>query len=276
MSGAEDARRALQALDDRATRLATGDRGAQTVWRRWGTGRPIVLLHGGAGTWMHWAKNIPALAQDHAVYAPDMPGFGDSDRPDGVEDADTIAPHLLRGLAELIDRPFDLVGFSFGAMVSSMIAATNPPLLDRLVLVSVAGMALTGRPEMKSMRGVTDPEGRAEVYRFNLAAMMLHDPATVDAMALAIQEAGVTGERLRNRGQVRLNILPGLLDRVRCKAFAVWGAEDALYRQTFARLQEVAAGLNLQERHFMPGAGHWLPYERPAEFKALLDRLLRA
>ncbi len=276
MSGAEEARRALQDLGGSATRLTTGDPGSKTVWRRWGKGRPLVLLHGGAGTWMHWARNIPSLAQERSVYAPDMPGFGESDRPEGVEDADTIAPHLLRGLAELIDEPFDLVGFSFGALVSTMIAATVPPLLDRLVLVSAAGMGLTARPEMKSMRGVTDPAGRAEVYRFNLGAMMLHDPTTVDEMALAIQEAGVTGERLRNRGQVRLNILPGLLERVRCKAFGVWGTEDAVYRQNFDRLREAVAGLKLQERHFMPGIGHWLPYERPAEFKALLDRFLRA
>jgi 2-hydroxy-6-oxonona-2,4-dienedioate hydrolase len=277
MSGAEEARRALQALGDSGTRLITSDlAGAQVVWRRWGQGRPIVLLHGGAGTWMHWAKNIAALAQDRTVYAPDMPGFGESDRPEDTHDADTVAPHVLRGMLELIEEPFDLVGFSFGALVSSMVAAQAPAILERLVVVSVAGMGLTARPEMKSMRGVTDAAGRAEVYRFNLAAMMLHDPATVDDMAVLIQDAGVSNERLKNRSQVRQNILPGLLKQCRCKTFGIWGTEDAVYRQHFAKLRETVPKLGLQDHTFMEGAGHWLPYERPEDFKAILDRYLRA
>jgi 2-hydroxy-6-oxonona-2,4-dienedioate hydrolase len=225
---------------------------------------------------MHWARNIPALARDRRVYAPDMPGFGDSDRPEDTHDADTVAPHVLSGLLQLIDEPFDLVGFSFGGLVSAMVAAKAPETLERLVLVSVAGMGITARPELKSMRGATDLGERTAVYRHNLAAMMLHDPAAVDDMAVLIQEAGVTGERLKKRGQVRLNILPGLLRQCGCKTFGIWGTEDALYRQNFEKLLAAVEGLGLQERTFLEGAGHWLPYERPEQFKSILDGYLRA
>jgi formiminoglutamase len=49
------------------------------VWRRWGRGSPLVLLHGGTGSWRHWAGNIAALAEHYQVYAADAPGLGDSD-----------------------------------------------------------------------------------------------------------------------------------------------------------------------------------------------------
>ncbi|MFZ4759001.1 MAG: alpha/beta fold hydrolase, partial [Burkholderiaceae bacterium] len=49
----------------RVERTPCGD--GTMVWRRWGTGRPLVLLHGGAGSWNHWARNIGRLARDREV-----------------------------------------------------------------------------------------------------------------------------------------------------------------------------------------------------------------
>ncbi|MBY4596358.1 alpha/beta fold hydrolase [bacterium BD-1] len=49
------------------------------AWRAWGSGPPLVLLHGSHGSWRHWVRNIEALAAQRTVCAPDMPGYGDSD-----------------------------------------------------------------------------------------------------------------------------------------------------------------------------------------------------
>ncbi|MDB5843914.1 MAG: hydrolase-like protein, partial [Polaromonas sp.] len=54
------------------------------VWRCWGEGAPVVLLHGGSGSWTHWIRNIPTLvACSRQVWAPDLPGFADSASPPG-------------------------------------------------------------------------------------------------------------------------------------------------------------------------------------------------
>lgn len=55
--------------------------GRRVCWRGFGAGRPVVLLHGGHGNWLHWVRNIEALAAHHAVWVPDLPGYGDSDDP---------------------------------------------------------------------------------------------------------------------------------------------------------------------------------------------------
>ena len=86
---------AASALQDRAQVVHTPCGPGTLVWRVWGQGRPIVMLHGGSGSWNHWVRNIDALlASGRQVIAPDLPGFGDSARPDDVSDADGQAPLL--------------------------------------------------------------------------------------------------------------------------------------------------------------------------------------
>ncbi|MDO8278990.1 MAG: alpha/beta fold hydrolase [Burkholderiaceae bacterium] len=269
----------IDELDARATRFKTAcGPQANMVWRRWGTGRPVVLLHGGAGSWMHWVRNIEPLARTRTAWVPDMPGFGDSDLPREGLDADSIAPMVLDGLHALLKGAhFDLVGFSFGSLVAALIAAAAPPGLDRLVLVGGSGNGLLkGPPQLKSLRGVTDPQQRAEVLRFNLNAMMLHHPESIDALALAVQERSALREKVRGRTQVMTDMMLRVAPQWRCAAYGVWGREDFAYRDNFERLVEVVAGLGLRETVFMEDAGHWLQYERSEAFNALLLHFLES
>lgn len=266
-------------LDRQATRIETRcGPSAKMVWRRWGDGRPVVLLHGGAGSWMHWVRNIEALAQERAVWAPDIPGFGDSDLPADKLDADTLAPYVLQGASQVLQgEDFDLVGFSFGGLIAALIAAEAPAALGRLVLVSVAGMGLElGRPVFKPLRGVTDPGERAEALRSNLLALMLHHPSSVDALALAVQEVSAPRDRVKNRKLIFTDILLRLAQRWRCPAYGIWGRQDVVYRGQLDKLSDRVGLLNLRERVFLEQAGHWLQYERCEEFNRLLKRFLDA
>jgi len=259
----------------KVTKTACGP-GQTMIWRRWGEGPALVLMHGGAGGWMHWIRNIGHLSSRHEVWAPDMPGFGDSDAPVGPLDADTIAPLVAAGLREVLKgRPFDLVGFSFGGLVSALMAAEGLEGLQRLVLVSVAGMGLPPPSlALKPMRGVTDPAEREAILRFNLNALMLHDPASIDRLALAVQAYSTSRERSRNRTMVLTDVLLALSARWRCDAYGIWSKNDALYREQPDRLVETSARLGLRDRIFLADAGHWLQYEAPGEFHAALERFL--
>lgn len=250
--------------------------GASMVWRRWGAGPHLVLIHGGAGSWMHWIRNVEVLATSHTVWAPDLPGFGDSDLPGEGFDADTLYPFVQSGLQELIgDEPVDLVGFSFGGLVAAFIAASRPANLRRLVLVSIASMGLLGEnPVLRPMRGVTDPAEREAIARFNLNALMLYDAASVDELALAVQAASATRDRVKNRKIVLTDILLQLCTQWQCPAYGIWGRQDLLYRHQIDRLMSVSGTLGLADRVVMDGAGHWLQYEKADEFNRIAQQLL--
>ena len=106
-----------------ATRHATPCGDGQLVWHTWGHagGEPLVLLHGGSGSWTHWIRNVEALAAaGRRVVVPDLPGFGDSARPPGGQDADAVAPVLADGIRQMAgDAPVDIAGFSFGGRAES-------------------------------------------------------------------------------------------------------------------------------------------------------------
>ena len=191
--------RELEGLDAAArhvrTRFGTVGGMPQTMaWRCWGLGPADVLVHGGVGSWRHWVRNVEHLAQRRTVWAADLPGFGDSDVPAGVQSPPTLAPMLLDGIGQVLgDTPYDLVGFSFGALVCAFAAAQaaeSGPKPRRLVLIGTAGLGLEP-PTLAflPLRGVTDPAERARVLGVNLNALMLHHSASIDALRETIREA---------------------------------------------------------------------------------------
>ncbi len=108
-------------LDARSSRTWTPCGDGQMLWRSWGQGDlPLVFFHGGAGSWLHWIRTVPAFAATHRVIAPDLPGLGGSaSPPNGAGGAD-IAAIVAAGLDAVIgkDASCDLIGFSFGGVMA--------------------------------------------------------------------------------------------------------------------------------------------------------------
>ena len=72
---------ALERLTATATRLVTPCGDGEMVWRCWGEGPALVLLHGGIGSWRHWVRTIGVFAPHYRIFAPDTPGLGESAMP---------------------------------------------------------------------------------------------------------------------------------------------------------------------------------------------------
>src|SRR5918912_1008729 len=108
--------------------------------RHAGDDPPLLLVHGLSGNWQNWLENLPRLARERRVVALDLPGFGQSEDP-----RDEISmPGYGRAVNELADRlelrQVLLVGNSMGGFVAAETAIQFPERVERLVLVSAAGI----------------------------------------------------------------------------------------------------------------------------------------
>ena len=288
----------LLPIDVRA-RLATGERlttpmraagggAGELVWHRWqpadavrvAGAPPLVLFHGGSGSWTHWVKNIvPLLEAGRTVLAADLPGFGDSDLPDGGADADAMAPVLADGLRELLQgERCDLVGFSFGGMTSALMLADAPELARRLVLVGAPAMGVVpGRQfELRAWRHLKSAAEQAAIHRHNLGVLMLHDHDLIDGLALEVHMTNVPRDRAPRRRLAHTDILARTLPRVRCPVHAIYGEHDAIYQHYIHQLEDAfaAAAPDFRGMQLIPGAGHWVQFEAPQAFDAALLRAL--
>ena len=271
------ARALLGSAQRRETRCGSGT----IAWQLWGAGPPVVLLHGGSGSWAHWLRNIPALVEaGHLVCVPDLPGFGASARPPGGDDADAVVEPLIAGLRELLPASaFDLVGFSFGSLVAALLAAQGAAQVRRLVLLGAPVLPLgTSRGvALRSWRHLPTQELQDEAHRQNLAAIMLHRPASIDHTALAIHAANVPNDRMPRRKLVTTDAMARALDQVTCPIWALYGREDAVLRHTWSQVEAAWRRVpQLRELTTVPDSGHWVQFEEPGTVNAWLARVLRS
>ena len=267
-------------------RLVTPLPHGELVWHAWGEARegvpPLVLFHGGSGSWTHWIKNVlPLVDGGRRVFAVDLPGFGESDPPAGGSDADAMIEPLAGGLRMLLPgQPVDLVGFSFGGMTAGMLLAAHPALARRLVLGGAPAMGVVpGRQfELKGWRHLKTPQEQADIHRHNLAVLMLHDPDQIDGLALEVHIANVLRDRLPRRRLAHTDILARSLPRVACPVHAIYGAHDAIYREYVHQLEDAfaAAAPDFRGLQMIEGAGHWVQFEAPGAFDAALLNALGA
>ncbi|MEP6558697.1 MAG: alpha/beta fold hydrolase [Burkholderiales bacterium] len=269
---------AAAALEAAATRIETPCGDSQSmVWHVWGTGKPVVLLHGGSGSWNHWVRNIAPLAlAGFQVLVPDLPGFGDSARPPNGHDADALPEWIEAGLSALVGtQACELVGFSFGGMVAGFLAAQWPARARQLILVGApALMDDPGRQlGLKMWKHLPLGAERDAAIQHNLLALMLS--RTPEPLALALHEANLGRDRMPRRRLSKTDILRRTLAQVQCPVFGIWGALDALYRGRIEWVQQgLEAAPQFQSLTLIENAGHWVQFEEADSFNIALLRVL--
>src|SRR5687767_2912815 len=120
--------------------------------RTWGAGEPLVLLHGGMGTWNHWSRNVDALARKYAVHALDMPGYGESPTVDGDMPEDGYAAMVAEAVGAIGSyEPVRLAGFSFGGIVAALVAAQMGARIRRLSMMGPGGFGRSAKLELRKI-----------------------------------------------------------------------------------------------------------------------------
>jgi len=268
----------IDAAVDKAKRIELPTPSGMQVWHVWNeaAANPLVLLHGGSGSWNHWVRNVLPLSESRAVWALDTPGLGDSELPSGAEDADDLSVPLAQGLKALFkEEPVDMVGFSFGGLMAGFLAAQQPLRTKRMVLVGVPGLGLSNNiPNMRGFRANMTHEERMVVHRNNLLAIMLHDEKNITPELLAMQEHNVLRDRLRRRRIARSDVLLSLQKHWTCEVHGIWGQRDALYEGALHLIPDLLIECQLKQFDIIEGAGHWVQFEAADAFNQILQARL--
>lgn len=250
------------------------------VWRCWGSGPPLVLLHGGYGSWMHWVRNVLPLSRRFRVIACDLPGLGDSATPPEPWTAEGLAAIVVAGIEQVLASdqaaaqvPPHLAGFSFGGVIGGQVAAQLGHRLRGFTIVGSNGLGIERSPTpLERVPPEADEAAEFATHRYNLNQLMIADPAKIDELALFLQKTNHARARMRSRRFSRSDALRQALPNIRAHIDGIWGERDATaYPNVEARAQVLRSVKPAARFAVVPGAGHWVQYEAADAFNRLLE-----
>jgi pimeloyl-ACP methyl ester carboxylesterase len=256
-----------------------------------GEGPPIVFVHGLGGSWQNWLEQLPVLAREHRVVALDLPGFGYSpmsSREISIAGYARLLDGLLGALG--IDAA-TVVGNSMGGFVGAELAIAFPQRVERLVLVSAAGLSTHNDPlPVRAMPALVRLEriltaGTAWLAAKSDAVMRRRRlrEATLNAVVRhpGRLPAALAAEQLRGAGKpgfvTALQALLGYdvrdrLPEIACPTLIVWGERDRLITVRDADVfEELIAD---SRKVIFPDTGHMAMLERPEAFNSLLEEFV--
>lgn len=269
----------VQRLDAQAERYETpcGDGGM--VWRKWGSGTPVVLFHGGSGSWTHWVRNIPVLAEEFEVWSADIPGLGDSANAPDMTTPQSCAEVAAAGLRQLIpaERAPQLVCFSFGSHVGTLMAKIVGNHLKNMLIIGTAALGIKREPFNfpKERMNMTEAD-KLDVHRRVLEILMISRPERIDDFAIQLQADNIRKARFRSRPHASSDTVRQTLADVKIPLRTIWGANDIVAHPSLDTVLEI-----LREHHpelkseIIPDAGHWVMFEQADAFNAALLGMLR-
>jgi pimeloyl-ACP methyl ester carboxylesterase len=254
-------------------------------------GKPLVFVHGLSGSWPNWLEQLPVFAREHRVIALDLPGFGHSPMP-----AEKLS---IAGYARMLDKLLDrleidaaaLIGNSMGGFIAAELAIAFPQRVERLVLVSAAGVSTHQHrgsalavPALRRLERVllavsawtaakSDAVTRRARLRDLTLSVVARHPSRLPAALAAEQVRGAGKPGFMQGFEAVLDYaIRERLAEIACPTLIVWGDSDRLIS---VRDADVFAELIPNSRKVVfADTGHVAMLERPDEFNALLAQFL--
>jgi len=241
-----------------------------------GKGKPVVLLHGGGSGAVAWHAVIQYLAQKYYVIAPDIVGYGESDKPHAPYDRPFYSTWLQNFLNALQIEHCVLVGHSLGGAVAVEFAVKNPAQVERLVLVNSAALSLNF-PLMPFLKGMW-----LHCFPTLTASRWLHTSLTAQPARVHPDLIRYAAEVCQKPGGKRAYWIGGWrvvlpftsywLRQIKSGTFILWGAEDCIYPPSCAqRARHTIPNVRFQ---MIQGAGHVPFYDKPEQFNQALMAFL--
>ncbi len=270
-----------------------------------GHGSAVVFVHGlGSSGYMEWRHNLEEVTGRHRVFAPDLPGYGRTDKPRVRYTIPYFARFIRRYMEDRGLRSAALVGASLGGRIALEVALEQPKLVRKLVLVNTLGL---GRPKVRMAQMayglVTIPRVGEAVMRLTRDALTWAPAAMV--RRVAARYSGATSDLNRTMDNIYLDDLREMyatdafrnaylstvrslvnprslfgghhdvtqrLNELKIPVQLIWGADDPLFPLAHAeRASSLIARCRLA---VIDGAGHTPQAERPEEFNRVLHAFL--
>jgi pimeloyl-ACP methyl ester carboxylesterase len=249
--------------------------GIKTNYLEAGKGDPVVLIHGsgpGVTSYANWRLVLPALAENFRVLAPDMVGFGFSERPTNIKYGVQTWADQVVGLMDTLELPTaHLVGNSFGGAIALRIATQHPDRVGKLVLMGSMGVPFPiteglervwgYQPSFENMRKVLD----VFAYSRDLVNDELAEVRYRGSIQPGFQESFAAMFPAPRQRWVEAMCTPeDDIRRLPHRTLIVHGREDQVIPvQTSLRLMELIDNADLS---VFSHCGHWSMIERTADF----------
>jgi pimeloyl-ACP methyl ester carboxylesterase len=274
-------------IDWRAHLRSCSIEGTRVNYVEMGEGPPLVFVHGLAGCWQNWLENIPYFARSRRVIAVDLPGFGESDLP--LEDI------TIPGYGRFVDAFMGeigvergaIVGNSMGGFIAAEVAVSHPARVDKLVLVSAAGVMTVRAAQLALARGLARgfhrSAGRAYTRRdwivrrrrmrkVLLYGVVRHPELLQPELVWEIASGGGKPGFLDAFSAILDYEISDRLPDIASPTLIVWGRDDRIVPVGGAyRYEQLVPN---SRRVILEDTGHVPMIERPALFNRLLEDFL--
>ena len=253
--------------------------GIETSYLEAGAGEPVVMLHGsgpGVSAMANWQHNIGPLAQRFRVLAPDIVGFGATERPDDVTySLRTWTDQVWAFLDALGIANAAIVGNSLGGRIALQMATDHPDRITRMVLMGAPGVGMTLTDGLAALRAY---EPSHDAMRDLLRNYFAVDPAMItdELVAIRYQASIADGAYEAYRAMFfdprhagsQLGITEDEVRAITTPALLVHGREDRVVpMQVSVTMLGLLPNADL---HVFSACGHWTQIERADEFSELV------
>lgn len=248
----------------------------KTVYLSSGSGQPLIFLHGAGAGAVTWYPSIGIMSKHFHVIAPDIVGYGESDKPVAPYDRAYFSKWLKDFLLALDIPKAHIVGLSQGGAIALQFVLDNPQMVDKLVLVDSG--ALGARPPLPSVLGMlwlnSFPSSLANRFysRFILFNPDNRDSNHAHYSSEVIMSKGGKNAFRQGRGVAVSALSENLLRQITKDTLIVWGENDRLFSIEHG---EAAANVIPNAKFCsIKNAGHLPLMDQPEIFnKTLLDFL---
>ncbi len=248
-----------------------------------GNSKPVLLLHGAGKGAIQWYPVIGSLSAHFLVIAPDIVGYGESDKPSASYDRPFFATWLRDFVNALGLKRFSLVGTSQGGAIALQFALDRPEQVDRLVLVNSAGLSEISQkvPASLKLRMMWQELFPSQTSsHWILKNYALFDGGEIDPAILELEDYGREVIRMRGgrrafwqgRGRAVAAISQEQLMQIPHRTLLIWGKEDRTFPLSSA--QEAAQVMPNAQLQIVSKARHSCFLEQPNEFNRVLLQFL--